>query len=92
VSAGADPNIHCLQTTPLYLACFHGQIALAEILLGYGANVNVMSHGAHCLHVAVAKGLVALAQLLVRSSDLLPVNVMCVCTHVRACVRACMRA
>jgi hypothetical protein len=25
-----------------------------------------MSHGAHCLHVAVAKGLVALAQLLVR--------------------------
>ena len=52
--AGADPNINCLQTTPLYLACFHGQIALAETLLGYGvahprthARIQVCNHTHH---------------------------------------------
>lgn len=61
---GADPNIPCKDTTPLWLACFHGLTELVFPLLDNGADANVLCTGTSPLHVAAARGLVEVVHLL----------------------------
>lgn len=61
---GADPNIPCKDTTPLWLACFHGLVELVHPLLDNGAEANVLCTGTSPLHVAAARGLVDIVHIL----------------------------
>ncbi len=61
---------------PLSVAVFNGHLALAELLIERGADVNApLSHGTTALHIAVEKGFIRLAELLVeRNADLTALN------------------
>jgi len=61
---GADPNIVCKDTSPLWLACYHGLIEVVHPLLDNGADPNFMSNGASSLHVAAARGLVEVCDII----------------------------
>lgn len=61
---GADPNIPCKDTTPLWLACFHGLVELVHPLLDNGADPDVLCTGVSPLHVATARGLVEVVHIL----------------------------
>lgn len=65
---GADPTVACKDgredTTPLWLACFHGLTDVVHPLLDNGADANVLCYGSSPLHVAAARGLIQVCQIL----------------------------
>ena len=61
---GADPNIVCKDTTPLWLACFRGLTEIVYPLLDNGADPNVLCSDSSPLHVAAARGLVEVCEIL----------------------------
>ncbi len=56
------------QKTPFFLACGNNQVAMAEFLLGLGANREASDlHGATALHVAAQQGFAEVAALLLKN-------------------------